>query len=182
MNLSAEQRQQLLQDCGVWVTTACDKCGQLLGAVRWTRKGEPGKWCSAPCRDGISAPKLADAGRQDTRPRQRIGARPAGRPRKHKSNAEKCRAYRKRLKRTSATRNTPLELSENAPVENLEKVSCTGWVVPRIAAVLEAPNENYGFARTFDPEDRFDGSRTSLGPTFRGSLFAVLAARSEEEI
>src|SRR5580704_8248650 len=53
MKLSREQSQKLLQERGIWITNACDKCGQLLGAVRWTRRGEPGEWCSAECRDGI---------------------------------------------------------------------------------------------------------------------------------
>jgi len=54
MKLTKEQSQKFLQERGIWVTNACDKCGQLLGSVSWTRKGEPGEWCSALCRDGVS--------------------------------------------------------------------------------------------------------------------------------
>ena len=54
MKLTREQSKKLLQERGIWVTNACDKCGQLLGSVSWTRKGEPGEWCSALCRDGVS--------------------------------------------------------------------------------------------------------------------------------
>jgi hypothetical protein len=59
MKLKREQSQKLLRDRGIWVTEACDKCGQLLGSVRWTRRCEPGEWCSQACRDGMktSAPK-----------------------------------------------------------------------------------------------------------------------------
>jgi hypothetical protein len=55
MKLSREQSQKLLRVRGIWGTEACDKCGQLLGSVRWTRKSEPGEWCSKECRDGVAA-------------------------------------------------------------------------------------------------------------------------------
>jgi hypothetical protein len=55
MRLTKEQNQKLLRERGTWVTEACDTCGQLLGAVRWSRKGEAGEWCSRVCRDGIAA-------------------------------------------------------------------------------------------------------------------------------
>jgi hypothetical protein len=54
MKLKREQSQKLLRDRGIWITEACDRCGQLLGSVRWTRRGDPGEWCSATCRDGVS--------------------------------------------------------------------------------------------------------------------------------
>lgn len=49
----------MLAERGIWVTEACDSCGKLLGSVRWTRKSEPGEWCSAECRDGIAIPETA---------------------------------------------------------------------------------------------------------------------------
>jgi hypothetical protein len=52
MKLTREQSQKLLRERGIWVTEACDKCRKLLGSVRWTRRGEPGEWCSSLCRDG----------------------------------------------------------------------------------------------------------------------------------
>jgi hypothetical protein len=55
MKLTEEQRQRLLRGRGIWITEACDKCGQSLGSVRWTRRDEPGEWCSIACRDGIEA-------------------------------------------------------------------------------------------------------------------------------
>jgi hypothetical protein len=55
MKLSKQQSQNLLGERGVWVTSACDKCGQLLGSVRRTRRGEAGEWCSEVCRDGAAA-------------------------------------------------------------------------------------------------------------------------------
>jgi len=53
MKLKPEQSQKLLRDRGIWITEACDRCTQLLGSVRWTRKDEPGEWCSRACRDGV---------------------------------------------------------------------------------------------------------------------------------
>jgi len=80
MKLTKEQSQKLLHERGIWVTEACDKCGQLLGAVRYTRRSEPGEWCSELCRDG--AEQAAE--------RQRKG----GRPRKYRNAAERERAER----------------------------------------------------------------------------------------
>ena len=54
MRLTREQSQELLRERGVWVAKACDRCGQLLGSIHWTRRGEPGEYCSAECRDGVT--------------------------------------------------------------------------------------------------------------------------------
>jgi hypothetical protein len=84
MRLTIEQSRKALRQHGCYVTEACDQCGALLAAVRHTRRGEPGEWCSEACRDGREA-VLARSERR------------AGRPRKHKTRAEKQRAYRSRL-------------------------------------------------------------------------------------
>lgn len=74
MQLTTEQSYDLLAKHGCYVTEACDKCGQLLGPVRYTRKGESGAgqfpppkdahpvrrmefpaYCSRECRDGAEA-------------------------------------------------------------------------------------------------------------------------------
>jgi hypothetical protein len=57
MRLNREQSEKLLRELGIWVTGACDKCGQLLGSVRWTLnlKDGPGEWCSSGCRDCVSS-------------------------------------------------------------------------------------------------------------------------------
>ena len=84
MLLSVELRMQLQRDRGLYVTEACDRCSQLLGPVRFTCRGDVGVWCSWECRAGFAAAKL------------RILSK-GGRPRKYKSNAEKCRAHRSRI-------------------------------------------------------------------------------------
>src|SRR5271167_1715145 len=133
MKLTKEQSQKLLRERSVWVTEACDKCGRLLGSVRWTRQGECGEWCSAECRDGVKAEPststsievAAAASRQQ---QKRIGSRPSGRPRTHATNAEKQRSYRARLKNGLALRNTPSEQIENAQVAGARNGSCVAYL------------------------------------------------------
>ena len=55
MKLTAEQTQRLFQEHGVWLTSACDKCGKVLSWLRYTIKGQKGEWCSLVCRDGVEA-------------------------------------------------------------------------------------------------------------------------------
>jgi hypothetical protein len=49
------QSRTLLEKHGVYVTEACERCGKILGPIRFTRHGEPGEWCSRECRDGAKA-------------------------------------------------------------------------------------------------------------------------------
>lgn len=53
MHLSEGQSRKLMRMRGAYVTEACDRCGAVLGSIRWTIRGEPGAWCSQKCRDGI---------------------------------------------------------------------------------------------------------------------------------
>ena len=53
MRLTEAQSRELLAKYGVFVTEVCDRCGKILGHVRFARYGEPGEWCSRLCRDGI---------------------------------------------------------------------------------------------------------------------------------
>ncbi len=94
MRLSIQQSHGLFEKCGTFVNSVCDRCGLVLGPVRFTRQGESGEWCSPKCRgDG---------------PRQSI--RKGGRPRKYETevarwhaerlqNAERQRAFRERVQR-----------------------------------------------------------------------------------
>ena len=60
MMLREELRRRLLEERGITPTEACDRCGQVLGAVRFTRRGELGAFCSQQCRDGEAAPRRAE--------------------------------------------------------------------------------------------------------------------------
>jgi hypothetical protein len=53
VRLTEVQSRGLLAKHGVHVSEACDTCGKILGPVRYTRKDQPGVWCSKSCRDGV---------------------------------------------------------------------------------------------------------------------------------
>ena len=55
MLLTVQQGYELLAKHGVFAREICDKCGIVLDAVRFTRKDEPGVWCSRECRDGADS-------------------------------------------------------------------------------------------------------------------------------
>jgi hypothetical protein len=60
MQLTIAQAYELVSSHGVFARECCDKCGRLLGAVRFTRQGEAGEWCSRECRgDGARVVTLA---------------------------------------------------------------------------------------------------------------------------
>lgn len=64
MMLREEIRQRLVEDRGIAIKECCDKCGQLWGAVRYMRKGEPGVWCSQECRGDGEWKAIRNGGRQ----------------------------------------------------------------------------------------------------------------------
>jgi hypothetical protein len=55
VQLTVQQAKALLAKHRVYAREICDKCGAVLGAVRFTRKCEAGEWCSRECRDGKDA-------------------------------------------------------------------------------------------------------------------------------
>jgi hypothetical protein len=55
MLLSIQKSYELLAKYGCFAREICDTCGAVLGAVRFTRKGKAGEWCSRECRDGKEA-------------------------------------------------------------------------------------------------------------------------------
>jgi hypothetical protein len=69
MLLTNQKSYELLAKHGVFAREICDRCGLVLGAVRFTRRSESGVWCSRECRgDG-----------------ERRATRKGGRPRKYKT-------------------------------------------------------------------------------------------------
>ena len=94
MLLTLQQRNEVFAKHGCYAKDCCDRCGQLLGPVRFTRRGESGIWCSQKCRgDG-----------------DRTTIRKGGRPRRYKTehdrreaerrqNAERQKAFRERVQR-----------------------------------------------------------------------------------
>jgi len=51
--LTVQQSYELLAKHGVFARECCDRCSQLLGAVRFTRKNEAGEFCSRACRGDV---------------------------------------------------------------------------------------------------------------------------------
>jgi hypothetical protein len=83
MLLTIQQGYELLANYGCFARELCDKCGIVLGAVRFTRYGGSEAYCSRECR--------GDAHRTAT-------LRP-GRPRKYKTESER-RAAKTRQQQT----------------------------------------------------------------------------------
>ena len=79
MLLAIQKSYELLANCGCFAREICNKCGTVLGAVRYTRKDESGVWCSGECRGDV---------------RRFVRLKP-GRPRKYK-NADQRRAAKTR--------------------------------------------------------------------------------------
>ena len=73
MLLAIQKSYELLANYGFFAREICDKCGIVLGAVRFTRHGESEVYCSRECR--------GDAQRSATHRR--------GRPRKYKTDRER---------------------------------------------------------------------------------------------
>jgi hypothetical protein len=94
MLLATQKSYELLAKYGFFAREICDKCGTVLGAVRFARGDASGVWCSRECRgDG-----------------DRRTSRKGGRPRKYKTendrrqaerrqNAERQKALRARVQR-----------------------------------------------------------------------------------
>lgn len=100
MMLREELRRRLLEDRSIHTTEACDKCGKLLGSVRYHGRDEPGEYCSRECR-GDS---------------ERVEIRKGGRPRKYRTveQAHTAKMESQRLRRNSPNEaKTPLQLLGN---------------------------------------------------------------------
>ena len=94
MMLTPQQSYELQAKHACFIKECCDRCGQILGPVRFTRRGDAGIWCGQKCR-GDADRKLVRKG---------------GRPRKYKTendrrqaerrqNAERQKAFRGRVQR-----------------------------------------------------------------------------------
>ena len=73
MLLAIQKSYELLANYGFFAREICDKCGNVLGAVRFTRRGESEVYCSRECRG-------ADQRSATSRP---------GRPRKYGTDGER---------------------------------------------------------------------------------------------
>ncbi len=83
MLLTIQQGYELLANYGCFAREICDKCGVVLGAVRFTRYGESEAYCSRECRGDAHASATLKPGR----------------PRKYKTDRER-RAAKTRQQQT----------------------------------------------------------------------------------
>lgn len=153
MKVAEQQIAELRRShAGIWITEACDKCGQLLGSVRWTRRGERGEWCSKSCRDGIAAgvPESSSKGCLE------CGARLDGK----RADAAFCsRTHMMRYRRRELSRTGPKhEIIGNRPIEKqgLTEAQNESWtdsltrprLKPRekrlLAGVIAGPDNHAG--------------------------------------
>jgi hypothetical protein len=63
MKLTTQQAYALLDKHGCYITEICDRCGQGIGPVRFTRKDDPGVWCSRECRGDEERRTIRKSGR-----------------------------------------------------------------------------------------------------------------------
>jgi hypothetical protein len=94
MQLTVTQRCELLERHQIFAREICDKCGVVLGAVRFTRKDESGVWCSRECRGDGDRRKVRRGGRP--RKYKTAGARHAA---ERLQNAERQKSFRGRVQR-----------------------------------------------------------------------------------
>jgi hypothetical protein len=63
MLLTVAQAYELLAARGAFARKACDRCRQVLGPVRFTRRSEAGVWCSRECRGDAATISRPRSGR-----------------------------------------------------------------------------------------------------------------------
>ena len=106
MKLTMQESYAALDKFGCYVTEACDRCGKLLGPVRYTQKGDTGVWCSRECRGDV-----------------RHTVRRGGRPRKYQTieQAQRAKLNLQRARREAKTRSQSTEnkVLANAKIASL---------------------------------------------------------------
>ena len=112
--LTVHQSYELLTKHGVYANEICDKCGAVLGAVRFTRKDESGVWCGRECRgDG-----------------KRQVIRRTGRPRKYE-NGDERRLAKTRQQRTYRSRpSVERTLCIQSETKDLQAQNCVSALPP----------------------------------------------------
>jgi hypothetical protein len=63
MQLTRQQSHALLEKFGEYAIECCDSCSQILGPVRFIRRGDAGVWCSRECRGDGDRRKIRRGGR-----------------------------------------------------------------------------------------------------------------------
>src|SRR5260370_42410987 len=93
MLLTNRQARDLLLKHGIFAREICDKCGVVLGAVRFTRRDEASVWCSPLCRgDGERVIRKGGRPRKYRTDRARLNAEKT-------QSAERQKSFRVRVQR-----------------------------------------------------------------------------------
>jgi hypothetical protein len=126
--LAIEKSHQLLANYGCFAREICDKCGIVLGAVRYTRHGESGVYCSRECRGGAHRPATL---------------RP-GRPRKYKTDRERRAAKTRQQRGYRSHPNVEKTVRIQSKTKNLQTQKLPLWrypLIPHLFVRKTAPNE-----------------------------------------
>ena len=131
MTLTTTQAYELLAKHGVYALSACDKCGAILGAVRYTRRGEAGEWCSPECR-----------GDSEWRTTHKGGRPPKYRDDRARKNAhaQQQRGFRQR----SSVTKTCQQPNESKGLAGAKTLPSTIPLAPLFPALKTACGENGG--------------------------------------
>src|SRR5437660_7414182 len=115
MLLAIQKSYELLAKYGCFAREICDKCGIVLGAVRFTRHGESKVYCSRKCR--------GETHRSATHRR--------GRPRKHKTDRERRAAKTRQQQVYRSHPNVEKTVRIQSETKNLQtqKVLSRTWVL-----------------------------------------------------
>lgn len=128
MILTVAQSRAVLAQYGIFIREICGKCGAALGAVRYTRAGDAGAWCSRECRGDV----------------ERRTIRKNGRPRKYR-NGEESRAAKTKQQRDYRSRSgvekTPCMQSETKDLQARKSPLSTTPLTRLFPALETAPNE-----------------------------------------
>jgi len=134
--LTFQQSYELLAEHGVFAREICDKCGAVLGPVRFTRRNESGLWCSRKCRGDAHR----DAIRKGGRPR-RYRTEDARTNAERLQNAERQKAFRVRSQRNGKP---PRILSETKDLQEQKTPPSAIPLTPLFPALEMACEENGG--------------------------------------
>jgi hypothetical protein len=111
MMFREELRRRRLEDRGLCVKECCDKCGQRLGPVRYTRKNESGVWCSPRCR--CDSPKTATL-----KPGRPPKYRTSGERRRAKTNQQRIYRLRPSVEKTACIPSKPKLRDQKTPLSH----------------------------------------------------------------
>jgi len=134
MKLSQAQSYALLAKHGSYVSEICDRCGRGIGPVCFTRRGDPGVWCSRKCRDGKEACAPGTC--------KGCGAGLNGKRKQAKYCSDVCR---KRQNGQDRRRNPETHI-QNKPVTDAILASGYGGSRPGNQALAEQPIPRFGIS------------------------------------